>query len=120
MNCTNNKSDSLCSSIEYYLFEDNFNEGSSNNKNTAEVSTSNNFNLLTNSTEDTNLNLASTLAQWALKYKISYIALNSLLRTLQKYDLIKFSDARTLLKTQRNTSVVDMYDGKYCYIFKYC
>ncbi|EFN60482.1 hypothetical protein EAG_00402, partial [Camponotus floridanus] len=60
-------------------------------------------------------NLANNLAQWALEYKISHTALNSLLCALQKFNLIALSDARTLLKTSRNSFVFDMYNGKYCY-----
>jgi len=116
-NCTNNEADSSCSSIEYYLFENDFNEERSNGNNTAEfsISFSNSFNVLKDFTEDTNSNLASNLAQWALEYRISHTALNSLLCTLQKFNLIAFSDARTLLKTPRNSFVFDIYDGKYCY-----
>jgi len=76
---TNNKSDSSCFSVEYYLFGDDFNEETSNNdNNTAGFTISNNFNMLTNSTED-NSSLANILAQWALEYRISHTALNSLL-----------------------------------------
>lgn len=40
---------------------------------------------------------------------------NSLLCILKKYNLIEFTDARTLLKTPRKTSVLDMCDEKYYY-----
>lgn len=109
-NSTNNKCDSLCSSIdclsEYNFSKENCNEN--NTVNTVNYNKNNNVN-------DNTAELASNLAQWAFTYKISHTALNSLLRTLLKYNLIPFSDARTLLKTARNTSVVDMYNGKYCY-----
>jgi len=116
---TDNESDSSCSSIEYYLLEDDFDEIRStkfedSNDNNAEFSINNSLNVLTNSIEDIS-NLASNLTLWALEHKISHTALNSLLRILQKYNLIAFSDARTLLKTSRNTSVFNMCNGKYCY-----
>ncbi|EZA51851.1 hypothetical protein X777_09617 [Ooceraea biroi] len=112
-NCINNESDSSCS-IEYYLHEE-LNEERSNDNNTVECSINNNCKVLKTSVEGTNPNLTSNLAQWALKHKISHTALNSLLRTLKKYDLIAFSDARTLLQTPRNSNMLDMYDRKYCY-----
>ncbi|XP_029676812.1 uncharacterized protein LOC115243756 [Formica exsecta] len=99
-----------CSSIEYYLSEDDF-ERNSNDNNIAEFSVSNSYNVLTNSTVNINPNLASNLAQWALEYRISHTALNSLLHILKKYNLIEFTDARTLLIL----SVFDMCGGKYCY-----
>lgn len=83
-NCVNNESDSSCSSIEYYLSKDD-SERNSNDNNTAEFSISNSCNVLTNSV-NTNLNLASNLAQWAVEYRISHTALNSLLCILKKYN----------------------------------
>lgn len=60
-NCVNNESDSSCSSIEYYLCENDF-ERTSNDNNTAEFSIINSCNVLTNLV-NIKPNLASNLAQ---------------------------------------------------------
>lgn len=103
-----------CSSIENY-FIDNITEEDCSNNNAELCSNSNNIkerdiNILKSYT-----NLSNNLAQWAIEFKISHIALNSLVSILNKYNCTLPCDTRTLLKTQRKASVCDMYNGKYCY-----
>lgn len=85
-----------CSSIENYVIED---EDNSNNSNVEFVSANNNS---INIFEDCrNSNLSNNLAQWAVKFKISHVALHSLLYILKKYKFTLPNDPRTLLKTQK-------------------
>lgn len=105
-----------CSSIENFLIKDDIiEEGCSNNNNNTEVFSSNSNNSDIIFKDCTNSNLSDDLSHWAIEFKISHVALNSLVRKLKKYNLTLPSDARTLLKTQKKAAALDMHDGKYCY-----
>lgn len=111
----NNISDNeSCSSVENYLIEDDITEEGYSNNNNAEFlnNISNNSNIFKDRADS---NLSNDLAQWAIEFKISHTALNSLVCILKKYNFTLPSNARTLLKTQRKAVVLDMHDGKYCY-----
>lgn len=68
-----------------------------------------------NDENDTIHTLNADLSQWALKYAIHHNAINDLLPIISKYipNCSLPWDARTLLRTPRETNVVDLAGGQY-------
>lgn len=72
----------------------------------------NNDNDNDNDNNDNELN--KTLATWTISHNISHTACNALLKILKQYTShILFADARTLLKTPRQTHTLKICEGEY-------
>ncbi|EFN86411.1 hypothetical protein EAI_04519, partial [Harpegnathos saltator] len=58
----------------------------------------------------------NAIAAWSIKYNIRHNACNALLQILQEHTSCNFfKDARTLLKTPRQTEIVKICGGEYFY-----
>jgi len=57
------------------------------------------------------------ITTWAINYQINHKALKALLIILNKYTSTQFcQDPRTLLKTPKNTNIIEIDSGHYCHL----
>lgn len=110
-----NKSNTSCSDFEQCEVSNEILNGD-NYESPSNFSDKSDDESIDNGENDTNIDtLKADLSQWALKYAIHHNAINDLLSIISKYipSCSLPRDARTLLRTPRETNVVDLAGGQY-------
>ena len=72
---------------------------------------------INNMNNDNDEAFRNAIATWSLKYIIRHNACNALIKILQEHTSCKFfNDARTLLKTPRQTEILKICEGEFFYL----
>lgn len=75
-----------------------------------------NIDNINNSNNNNNEAFRNAIAAWSVKYNIRHNACNALIKVLQEHTSCNFfKDARTLLKTPRQTEIFKTCGGEYFY-----